>query len=251
MSMKHTFMVKRLHILLALFAIVCVPSFREGLVCPVRKLLRSFKGKYGVEQRLAQYGSIVRERLAQDFERINCPYPPAKLLLAGFKKEKRLEVWASAKDDKYTLLKVYPILGASGTLGPKLVEGDGQVPEGIYRIDWLNPNSHFHLSLHIDYPNEYDKARAVEDGRTNLGGEIMIHGGRASVGCLAMGDEAAEDLFVLVAKTGLANVEVILSPVDFRTEELPEQLKQLTPAWARDLYHAIRQRLVAGEHEQS
>jgi len=215
-------------------------------------VVRFFKTPYDINQRLAQYGAVVRERLAPDFERVNCPYPPAKLLLVGLKKEKQLEVWVKAKeDDAYILLRTYPIQGLSGKAGPKLAEGDCQAPEGIYGIDWLNPNSGFHLSMHITYPNEYDKARAVEDGRVRLGGDIMIHGGRASVGCLAIGDEAAEDLFVLAAETGLENIEVILSPVDFRVQDLPDKTDKRTPSWAKELYGIIKQRLLDLSTESS
>jgi hypothetical protein len=61
-------------------------------------------------------------------------------------------------------LKTYPILAGSGTLGPKLVEGDGQVPEGLYRVESLNPNSSFHLALRVNYPNEFDRAKGKLDG---------------------------------------------------------------------------------------
>ena len=75
----------------------------------------------------------------------------------------------------------YPILAASGVLGPKLREGDKQVPEGIYGAEALNPNSKFHLSIRLNYPNTFDRRMAQSDGRTQLGGDIMIHEiGRAS-----------------------------------------------------------------------
>ena len=240
------FKMKRVHFLLALLALsMCAIPFRDRLIRPVARLVRLSKGMHSVKGRLAQYGAIVQARLASDFGRVGCPYPPASLLLVGLKKEKLLEVWVKPDEGGgYVLLKAYPIQGLCGGPGPKLAEGDGQVPEGIYRIDWLNPNSAFHLSMHIDYPNAYDKARAAEDGRANLGGEIMIHGGHASAGCLAMGDEAAEDLFVLVAETGLSNVEVILSPVDFRVRDLTEKTKQGLPAWTDELYRIIQGRLL-------
>jgi len=213
------------------------------VVCgvPLKRVARIFKTKYDVDQRLGQYGAVVRERLAGDFERVGCSYPPGKVVLVGLKEERVLEVWVKpVGGEACVLLRVYPIRGLSGKLGPKLVEGDMQVPEGIYRIDGLNPNSRFHLSMRVDYPNDYDKARAIEDGRSlkNLGGDIMIHGGRSSAGCLAMGDEVAEDLFVLVAETGLGNVEVILSPIDFRVKELVGDQR------TEGLYRAIRQRLL-------
>ena len=124
-----------------------------------------------------------------------------------------------------------------------------QVPEGVYGLESLNPNSLYHLALRVAYPNADDIRRGKVDGRTELGGDIMIHGKDCSIGCLAMGDEAAEDLFVLAAQTGIDNVTVILSPVDFRLRGLPKDMPT-TPAWAQDLYGAIRQELKTYESQQ-
>ena len=60
-------------------------------------------------------------------------------------------------------------------LGHKQFEGDERTPEGRYTIDWRNPNSSYHLSLHISYPNDADRAFAEAQGRSP-GGDIMIHG---------------------------------------------------------------------------
>ena len=139
-------------------------------------------------------------------------------------------------------VRSYPILAASGRLGPKLRQGDKQVPEGLYRIESLNPNSRFHLALRVDYPNAFDRRLAARDRRTDLGGDIMIHGGAASIGCLAMGDEAAEDLFALVAEVGKENIDVVLSPVDFREQTLPATAGGL-PDWMPELHSRIRERL--------
>jgi hypothetical protein len=81
------------------------------------------------------------------------------------------------------------------------------------------------------------------DERTNLGSDIMIHGQSASLGCLAMGDPAAEDLFVLTAETGVTNIEVILSPVDFRARQLPPN-RPAAPPWTSRLYSDIQRELV-------
>src|SRR5690606_33287906 len=113
--------------------------------------------------------------------------------------------WVPDAHGAWVAVHQYPVLAASGQAGPKLREGDRQVPEGFYAIESLHPNSRFHLALRVNYPNQSDRQRAAEDGRTNLGGDIMIHGSNASVGCLAMGDPAAEDLFVLVADVGIQN----------------------------------------------
>jgi hypothetical protein len=69
----------------------------------------------------------------------------------------------------------------------------------------------------------------------------MIHGGAASIGCLAMGDSAAEDLFVLAAETGIKNISVILTPVDFRVRDLPPNPP--SPRWTTELYQEIRKAL--------
>ena len=194
------------------------------------------------EERVAEFGAIVRQRLEPHFRAASVPYPPRRITLIGLKRERRLEVYASAADDAPRFICAYPVLAASGTLGPKLRQGDRQVPEGIYRVRELNPNSRFHLSLWVDYPNAFDRARAAADGRKKLGGEIMIHGNTVSKGCFAMGDPAAEDLFVLAALTGIKNVNVIFAPIDFRQESLGD-LPGGAPIWTRELYARIKQEL--------
>ena len=160
----------------------------------------------------------------------------------GLKQERVLDIYARGSGGELAFIRRYPVLGASGTAGPKLREGDCQVPEGVYTIDELNPNSRFHLSLRVGYPNVFDRARAKEDGRSGLGGDIMIHGGSSSEGCLAIGDKAVEELFVLVADCGLVNARLVLSPVDFRKRELPLSCWNLA-AWTEELYDAIRIKL--------
>ena len=194
-------------------------------------VIQLVRGKCTVAERVEQYGAAVRERLGPDFARLGVPYPPDALTLVGLKQERRLEVWVS---DPPKLLKSYAILAASGTLGPKLREGDRQVPEGLYKIESLNPNSMFHLALRVNYPNAFDREKGRLDNRTDLGCDIMIHGSDCSIGCLAMGDEAAEDLFILAAETGIENISVILSPIDFRVSLLPADIPQ-GPAWREEL----------------
>ncbi|MDD2348404.1 MAG: hypothetical protein PHG74_04105 [Kiritimatiellae bacterium] len=196
-----------------------------------------------VEERVEQYGTVVRERLLPFFEKAGVPWPARRLTLVGLKEERQLEVWGEDATGTLKLIRVYPVLGASGTIGPKLVEGDGQVPEGIYGIESLNPNSAFHLSLRVSYPNAFDLERAEEDGRHRPGSDIMIHGGTASAGCLAMGDETAEDLFVMAALTGPANVEVILSPCDLRVKQFLPPAN--APVWTARLYQALETKMKA------
>ena len=214
-------------------------AFREDLEKKLASLRSAVEERESVRSRLRQYGAAVHERLCPAFEEARVSYPPASVLLVGLKQERVLDVYARGKGRDLVFICRYPVLGASGAAGPKLREGDRQVPEGVYTLDELNPNSRFHLSLRVGYPNAFDRARAKEDGRLGLGGDIMIHGGSSSAGCLAIGDKAVEELFVLVADCGLANARLVLSPVDFRERELPLSCWNLA-AWTEELYDSIR-----------
>lgn len=195
-------------------------------------------GKKTVADRLQQYGPVARERLTPYFDRAGMDYPPKHITLLGLKCEKVLRLFAGPSRERQVFVREYPILGASGRLGPKLREGDQQVPEGLYRIESLNPNSRYHLSLRVNYPNAFDKEMARRDGRTNLGSDIMIHGNTGSVGCLAMGDPVSEELFILAADVGINNIDVILSPLDLCRDKMPTDDDSLPP-WTKDLYAQI------------
>jgi hypothetical protein len=206
-------------------------------------LALKLRGKSTIGDRLGEVGPSARQRVKSAFDKAHLAYPPAKLLLVGLKAERRLQIYAPDEAGQWQFVRFYDVLGASGHSGPKLREGDLQVPEGFYKIEALNPNSAFHLALRVNYPNEFDREQAKLEGRTDLGRDIMIHGSNASVGCLAMGDTAAEDLFVLAADTGLEKIEVILSPGDFRKGDIKRTANQ--PAWTQKLYKEIKTALVA------
>jgi hypothetical protein len=193
--------------------------------------------------RLSQYRPAARARLQPFFEAAQVNYPPARVVLLALKHEKLLELYAAGTNQDLHFVHAFPILAASSSSGPKLREGDQQVPEGVYPVESLNPNSKFHLALRLGYPNAFDREQARLDGRDNLGGDIMIHGGAASVGCLAVGDEAAEDLFVLAADAGTSAVTVVISPVDFRkTADIPSPPTNLPP-WTVSLYQTLKSKL--------
>ena len=222
-----------------------VPNTELGTYVPRRGMghfIQQFNGFTTVEQRVAQHGYRARERLKPYFVRAGVAYPPKSIVLVGLKKERRLEVYAGNDRNNLKFIRSYSVLGASGSLGPKLREGDRQVPEGVYRIDAMNPNSRYHLSLRVNYPNAFDRRMASIDGRSELGGDIFIHGKAISAGCLAMGDWVAEELFVMVADNTTNDVRVILSPVDLRASELP-RLASGAPAWTRGLYRQIKYEL--------
>lgn len=193
---------------------------------------------YTLQERLAEISPAASMRLTAKFTAAQASWPPADVGLVALKDEKILELFARPKGGQWKLIHRYPVLGASGVAGPKLRQGDKQVPEGIYSISFLNPNSRYHVSMRVNYPNAFDRRMASRDGRKNLGGDIMIHGKAVSVGCLAIGDQAAEELFVLAANIGLRNIKLIIAPTDFRGNELPV-VEPSQPDWLPNLYMEV------------
>lgn len=171
-----------------------------------------FRGNYTVADRIRMHAGAVEQRLKSKFIAAEARYPPVQLAYVAFKDTAQLEVYARDEAGaSWRWVHTYPILGMSGGLGPKLYEGDKQVPEGIYRAEFLNANSRYHLSIRLSYPNEFDKVQAQMQGWIQLGSDIMIHGTTASIGCLAMGNQAAEDLFILAAIAGKEHVEIVVA----------------------------------------
>ncbi len=206
------------------------------------------RGRATVADRLAQLAPV-RADLESSFRAAADPFPPAGVVIVALKRERVLRVYSRRETPgapaTHRLVGEFPILAASGDLGPKLREGDRQVPEGVYRVESLNPNSRFHLSLRLNYPSDLDIQQAHADGRdpNSLGGDIMIHGGAASVGCIAIGDPAIERVFVLVAET-IANggdIEVLMSP---SRSPLAEMIAD-TPGWVAERYRVLAARLGA------
>jgi hypothetical protein len=220
-------------------ALLCWGVFNRGSAwMPLANNLR----RVSVEDRVEQYGGRADARLRPAFERAGVAYPPGEVALLVFKDTRALEVYArDSNADDWRHVTSYGVCGASGKPGPKLAEGDRQVPEGIYGIELLNPASRFHLSLRLDYPNAFDRRMGAADGRVNLGSDIMIHGGAFSVGCLAMGDDVAEDLFILAARTGKENMRVVIAPTDFRQEQ-PRKI-MYEPRWVSMLYANLSEEL--------
>lgn len=225
---------------IATIALLCSPSMRYAVAAAYHRL----QGRVSLTERLGELTPAVTERLQSSFETAGVGFPPREVALLVFKDVWRLDLYC--RDDSqqpWKFIKAYPVLGMSGTVGPKRVEGDRQVPEGIYGVEGLNPNSRFHVSLRLDYPNAFDRHWGAEEGRTRLGSDIMIHGGSASIGCLAMGDPAAEDLFTLAAHASSENVRVMICPMDFRTVDSFPEIAGVP--WASQLYAELKVQLEA------
>jgi len=178
--------------------------------------LNKLKGKETIETLLPKIQNKVWDRLEMSLGIAGFKMDfPKEIILVAFKEERVLEVYT--KD--YTgikLLKEYPFTAYSGKLGPKLKDGDRQIPEGIYKVDYLNPNSAYYLSIKLNYPNEFDKSKTKFSSIDEMGKDIFIHGKAATIGCIPIGDEAIEEVFVLTQKATNNEVKVIISPRDFR-----------------------------------
>ena len=135
-----------------------------------------------------------------------------RVFIRIFKKSRELEVWIRPKNSRvYKLLKIYSVCKYSGGLGPKQKTGDKKSPEGFYNVGYsaLNPNSSFHLSFNLGFPNSYDKYYGY------TGSYLMVHGKCASVGCYAMGDRNIDDIYMLVERAlldGQLSVPVHIFP---------------------------------------
>lgn len=165
-------------------------------------------------ERVRDAFDLKSEKLQEEFKAQSFSWPPQNIFIRSFKADLSLEVWLKV-DEKYKLFKTYDVCKASGNLGPKYKQGDHQVPEGFYYIDRFNPNSNFHLSLGINYPNSADKLRSDAN---DLGGDIFIHGSCVTVGCLPMTDEVIKELYVLCAlarSNGQDKIPVYIYPYRF------------------------------------
>lgn len=209
---------------------------------PTPQPVKQLSWRQAMVEKLDEYSAYSREELAPYFAKVDLPYAPRQLAFLVFKKSKQFEIYArNSAQGRWHHVKTYPILAASGGAGPKLHEGDDQVPEGVYQISGMNPESRFDLSLHLNYPNAFDRQEALHDHRTHLGGNIFIHGDRRSIGCIALGDDAIQQIFPLVHSVGEHNVTVIIAPSDLR-KGFPVANREHLP-WVPTLYVRLRETL--------
>src|SRR4029079_16702009 len=134
------------------------------------------------------------------------------ILVRVFKEEAELEVWKQDASGRFQILKTYPICRWSGDLGPKWWEGDGQTPEGFYRVapGQMNPHSNYFLAINIGFPNSFDKATRRD------GSLLMIHGDCRSAGCFAMTDEQISEIYSLARDSFLGRPSFQVQAYPFR-----------------------------------
>lgn len=195
-----------------------------------------------VERVIKRYGLPVEPTLKAKFASKGISYPPNDVALLAFKKEQHIQLWAKDEEHSWRMIHTYPLTAYSGRLGPKLKQNDRQIPEGIYRLTSFNPFSSMHLSMMINYPNSFDRIQASKEGRSKLGNNIFLHGKTFSVGCLAVGDKAIDELFLLVYRVGLGHTKIIIAPNDLRRSK-PATPSFAQPRWLPELYQQLAQEL--------
>lgn len=169
------------------------------------------------------------DTLQKQFEAQKLVWPAKYLYIRSFKYDSQLEVWVKNElKDQFKLFKTYKVCALAGTLGPKRMEGDYQVPEGFYYINEFNPKSSFYLSLGLNYPNASDK---ILSDSLRPGSAIYIHGSCVTVGCIPIRDEQIDELYILAAHAkdqGQDFIPVHIFPVRFNKERSVKYLENLT-----------------------
>ena len=168
------------------------------------------------------------DTLKKQFAVKKLKWPVQSLYIRSFKFDSQLEVWVKeAKSSTFSLFKTYPVCALAGSLGPKRVQGDYQVPEGFYYINEFNPFSSYYLSLGLNYPNASD--RILSDS-VKPGGDIYIHGSCVTVGCIPITDQQIDELYVLAAyakDAGQDYIPVHIFPCRFDVPKSREYLNDL------------------------
>lgn len=204
-------------------------------------IVNKIKNKETVESRIDKIEDKVWSRLEKKLGIVGYKKSyPKELILVAFKEERILQVY-SKNHNEIKLIKEYPFTAYSGNLGPKLKEGDRQIPEGVYKVEYLNPNSLYYLSIKVSYPNDFDKLKTKLPSVSDMGGDIFIHGKSVTIGCIPIGDEAIEEVFVLTQKAIRNKVKIIISPRDFRINSEYPKIDGIN--WENELYDEIQSEL--------
>ncbi len=181
---------------------------------------------------------VTRSLKAKDFQ-LGDP-----VFIRVIKETSELELWLqSSADQSFRLYQSYHIARWSGTLGPKLQEGDGQAPEGFYDVNAarMNPQSLYHLAFNIGYPNRYDMAHQ------RTGSFIMVHGKEVSIGCFAMTDPVMEEIY-LICHAALTNGQASFAVHCYPFRMTAERLAQAEGEWL-EFWHNLKQGWDAFEQE--
>ena len=208
-------------ILLKIFCLVMISLCLPFLVAAQNYYVNIQKASY----KISDVFSRMEDSVKKQFETQHLTWPPEAMYVRSFKYDRQLEVWVKGNaKDPFKLFKTYKVCMQSGTMGPKRMEGDYQVPEGFYQINEFNPNSNYHLSLGLNYPNASD--RILSDS-IRPGNAIYIHGNCVSTGCIPISDVPMEELYIIassVKANGQEFIPVHVFPVRYNVKKSMEYL---------------------------
>lgn len=218
-----------LAILLAALAFLCLPALLAFAEAETVPSTRRSDTAYAAQK------PVLEQALADKGLQLGSP-----VYLRITKQPAELTAYVRGEDGAFKPFRSWPVCSVSGTLGPKMREGDGQAPEGFYRIKpaQMNPASNYHLAFNLGYPNAFDQA----NGRT--GSFLMVHGSCVSIGCFAMTNPVIEEIWTLMQAAfegGQTSVDVHVFPFAMTEENLAAQWgsehlpfwSSLAPAWAQ------------------
>ncbi len=169
------------------------------------------------------------DTLQRQFKTKGLEWPARHIYVRSFKYDSQLEVWVkNDRKEPYKLFKTYRVCALAGSLGPKRMQGDYQVPEGFYYINEFNARSNYYLSLGLNYPNASDK---ILSDLAQPGGDIYIHGSCVTVGCIPITDQQIDELYILAAhakNAGQDFIPVHIFPIRYNNKKSVDYLSQLT-----------------------
>ncbi|MCK5496490.1 MAG: murein L,D-transpeptidase, partial [Hyphomicrobiaceae bacterium] len=164
----------------------------------------------------------------------------APIMVRIFKEENELEIWKAKDDGRFHHFKTYPICNWTRKLGPKFKQGDKQAPEGFYKVSakLMNPNSKYHLSFNLGFPNAFDKAHK------RTGKYLMVHGDCRSAGCYAMTDALIEEIYAMAREAftgGQEAFDVQALPFRMTLENMRRHSRNKNYAfWRNNLYQGYK-----------
>lgn len=206
------------------FILICFSSAFLFSQPPVAKDFISYQK--GIKKINDVFG-FKEDTLKKQFAAAGLKWPAKYMYIRSFKYDSEMEVWVkSDRKELYKLFKRYKVCALAGTLGPKRMEGDYQVPEGFYYINQFKPNSSYHLALGLNYPNASD---CFLSDSLQPGSDIYVHGSCVTVGCIPINDDQIEELYLLasiVHGEGQDFIPIHVFPVSFKNKKSVEALNK-------------------------